>query len=105
MTKKELLEIPHRKWSEELHSVCGVYVLPSRRKHDSGWACMDFVAVFKGDRPMVRFGGGCDDVGFYGDGFAMDCIYPHGIIRIWNRLHTFTISRDLSSIDFIVEAR
>ena len=66
---------------------------------------MNFVAVFKGNRPMIRFGGGCDDVGFYGDGFAMDCIYPHGIIHIWNRYHTFTISSDLSSIDFEVEKK
>lgn len=105
MTKKELLEIPRRKWDEELHGVCGVYVLPSRRKHDSGWACMDFVAVLDDNRPMIRFGGGCDDVSFYGYGFAMDCIYPSGIIHIWNRYRTFTVSRDLSSIDFKVEWR
>lgn len=99
MTKKDFLAIPCRKWDEELTGVEGVYVLPSRRKHDSGWACMDFVAEFADGRPMIRFGGGCDDVRFYGKGFRMDCTYPHGIIRIHAR-GTFTISSDLSSIDF-----
>lgn len=103
MNKKELLAIPHRKWDEKLHGVRGVYVIPSGRKHDSGWACMDFVARFDDGRPMVRFGGGCDDVSFRGNGFAMDCTYPHRIVHIWNRGHTFTISHDLSSIDFIEE--
>ena len=67
MNKKELLSIPKRKWYETLSGVSGVYVIPSRRKHDSGWACMDFVAEFSNDRPMVRFGGGCDVVNFVGE--------------------------------------
>ena len=102
MTKKELLAIPKRKWYETLNGVSGVYVIPSNRKHDSGYACMDFVAEFPDDRPMVRFGGGCDDVSFVGKDFRMDCLYPHGIIHIW-RHGTFSITHDLSSIDFIAE--
>ncbi len=99
MTKKDFLAIPCRKWDEKLTGVRGVYVLPSRRKHESGWACMDFVAVFDDGRPMIRFGGGCDDVSFVGEYFNMDCTYPHGIIHIWSH-RRFTISCDLSSIHF-----
>ena len=102
MTKKELLASPRRPWDERLTGVCGVYVLPSRRKHESGWTCMDFVAEFRDDRPMVRFGGGCDDVSFVGAHFNMDCTYPHGIIHIWSR-RSFAISCDLSSIHFMEE--
>ena len=103
MTKKEFLSIGKRPWDEKLTGVRGVYVLPSRRKHESGWACMDFVAEFMDDRrPMIRFGGGCDDVSFVGAHFNMDCTYPRGIIHIWNR-RSFTISCDLSSIHFTEE--
>lgn len=103
MTKKEFLAIPRREWDEVLHGVRGVYVLPSRRKHGSGWACMDFVAVFDDDRPMVRFGGGTDDVSFIGTYFRMDCSYPHGIIHIWCTCRTFSVSCDYSSINFVEE--
>lgn len=41
--REELLSIPKRKWDEEIHGVDVVYIIPSRRKHDSGYACMDFV--------------------------------------------------------------
>lgn len=103
MNRKKLLSIPKRKWDEILNGVSGVYVIPSRRKHDSGWACMDFVAEFSDDKPMVRFGGGCDDVRFVGENFRMDCTYPHGIIHIW-RWGRFSITHDVSSIDFRAEA-
>ena len=99
MTRRELLALPKREWDEILHGVSGVYVIPTRRKHESGWCCMDFVAQFKDGRPMVGFGGGCDDVMFSGNNFRMDCDYPSGIIHIWS-LKTFSISCDLSSINF-----
>lgn len=102
-TRKELLSVPKRKWSEVLSSVSGVYVIPSGRKHDSGFACMDFVAEFKdGEKPMVRFGGICDDVSLIGMHFRMDCLHPQRIIHIWNH-YPFYITDDLSSINFVEE--
>lgn len=102
-THEELLAVPKREWNETLTGVAGVYVIPSARKHDSGFACMDFVAEFKGgEKPLIRFGGGCDDVAFIGSHFRMDCLHPQRILHIWNR-NTFKISHDLSSIDFIEE--
>lgn len=103
MKRKELLQLPKRKWDEELKGVSGVYVIPSGRKHYSGWACMDFVAEFRDNRPMVRFGGGCDDVSFWGYHFRMDCDHPSRIIHIWNSNGTFTVSCDISSITFTEE--
>lgn len=102
MTRKELLAIPHRGNCEILHNVNGVYVIPSGRKHESGWAQMDFVAVFNDNRPRVRFGGICDDVAFMGSHFRMDCTHPERIIHIWNT-RPFSISDDLSSINFVEE--
>lgn len=102
-TRKDLLSVPKRKWSDALYGVAGVYVIPSGRKHDSGFACMEFVAEFKGGKkPMVRFGGSCDDVSFEGRHFRMDCLHPQRIIHIWNT-YPFMITDDLSSISFIEE--
>lgn len=103
MTREECLKVQPRKWDEEIYDVVCVYVLPSRRKHDSGYTCMDFVAQTGGGK-LIRFGGGCDDVRFAGEGFRMDCDYPSRIIRIWNSRKRFYITRDLSSIDFVEEA-
>ena len=100
--REELLSVPKRKWDNELHGVDSVYIIPSRRKHDSGWACMDFVAVSDGKSP-VRFGGGCDDVLLNGNHFRIDCEYPSRIIRIWNDRTSFSITSDLSSIHFVEE--
>lgn len=103
MTRKELLAIPKREWNEVLCDVDGVWVIPNRRKHESGWECMDFVASFKDkDKEPVRFGGYCDDVRLRGGGFIMDCDYPSGIIHIWN-YYPFTVTPDASSIEFIEE--
>ena len=96
-TRKELLSVPKRHWSESIIAKCA-YIIPSGRKHDSGYSCIDLVAM-KEDGTLVRCGGGCDDISFRGNGFRMDCIYPSRIIRIWNNKH-FVITPDVSSIDF-----
>lgn len=97
ITKEQLLQVPKREWNKTIVA-SSVYVIPSRRKHDSGWTCMDFVADT--EEGLVRFGGSCDDVSLKGEHFRMDCLYPSRIIRIWNTKRRFTISHDLSSIDF-----
>lgn len=98
MNRKELLAVPKRKWDEALVAT-SVYVIPSGRKHESGYAQMDFVAVTE-DGEKVGFGGVCDDVAFEGNHFKMDCLHPSRIIRIWNR-EPFIVSKGISSIDFI----
>lgn len=97
ITRQELLSAEKRKWDEILEAT-SVYVIPNRKKHESGWACMDFVAAT--ENGFVRFGGTCDDVRFRGDHFHMDCTYQTRIIHIWNP-NSFRITEDLSSIDFI----
>jgi len=97
ITRKELLAVPKREWDKVLTDVSGVYVIPSGRKRESGWACMDFVAVTPDG--LVGFGGICDVVSFEGSHFQMDCDYPSRIIHIWCR-RKFSISNDISSISF-----
>lgn len=94
--REELLSVKRREWDNVLHGVKGVFVISSGRKHDSGYACMDFVA--ETEDGLVRFGGGCDDIRLAGTGFRMDCEYPSRIIHIWNSRNTFSISHDLSSM-------
>ncbi len=67
-----------------LTGVSGVYVIPSRRKHESGWTKMDLIATFYDGREPVHFSSFTDDVSFCGTGFRMDCDWPSGIIHIWN---------------------
>ncbi len=103
--RKELLSVPKRKWDDVIHGVDAVYIIPSGRKHESGYACMDFVASFDGNKgkPMVRFGGVCDDIRLNGNHFRIDCEYPSRIIRIWNDRTSFSITPDLSSINLMEE--
>lgn len=67
-----------------LSGVSGVYVIPSGRKHESGWAQMNLVATFYDGREPVLCSTFSDDISFYGTGFRMDCDYPSRIIHIWN---------------------
>lgn len=112
--RQELLAVPARKWGEVLHNVGAVYIIPSRRKHDSGFMCMDFVACEMGKdgritNKKIRFGGYTDVVNLHGVipglsqmGFNIDC-EPGGIIRIFTFQKPFSVSEDLSSIDFRIE--
>lgn len=103
ITRKELLSVPKRNWNENIYNAGCVYIIPSGRKHDSGYTCMDMVAAIRGEEGMIGFGGCCDDIQLVGDGFRIDCEYPSRIIRIWNCRGngTFSISHDISSIRFV----
>ncbi len=103
MTRKEFDALPHRgSWDEEV--VCtSIVILPGRSRdmHDSGYRCMDFVAV-DGNKPICRLSG-CSDVihidgiGGYGLGgicknfgksrdnsaWSIDCLPKSGLLRLW----------------------
>lgn len=97
MKRADLLAVKKRETYGNLHGVMAVYVIPSRRKHSSGWACMDFVAQKKGGE-MVGCGGCCDDINLEGCHFRIDCDFESKVIRIWNSLGEFTVSPDASSM-------
>jgi hypothetical protein len=84
MTKTELKAVPLTEihWREPLKNLDGLYILPLRRKHDSGYNCIELVAEFRDGRPMVRIDNGTDDICFEGSHFRMDC--DNGIFHIWN---------------------
>ena len=59
-TRKEFEALPLRKWGEDIGVFDSLIILPQRRIHDSGYACMDFVAV-SDEEPKCLLSG-CSDV-------------------------------------------
>ena len=102
-SRKELMKVPLKVTLDPLTGVSGIYVIPTGKKHDSGWACMYLVAEFTDERPMVRFAGSCDDLSFDGSKFRMDCVFPSRILHIWNSYGTFSVIGNLSSITLEAE--
>ena len=126
MTKKEFLLLPHRKWAEEV--ICdSVIIIPmsgtKKELHDSGYRCMDFVAV-KGDEPVCLLSG-CSDVihingvGGFGDymrgsgfpelvvpvGWSIDCLPKSGLLRLFAGSCKIKCKPALSSFEIIAVER
>jgi hypothetical protein len=102
-TRKEFEALPCRRWNEDIGSFDSLVILPQRTKHDSGFRCMDFVAV-KDNKPFIRLAG-CSDVihldgiGGYGlnwfekygtvpvtippVSWNVDCLPTSGLLRIF----------------------
>lgn len=94
MTKKEFLAVPSRKWNEPIKPFRSMVILPANLKdglHDSGYRCMDFVALDNNEKPICRLSG-CIDVirinrvGVYGppSRWRIDCLAKSGLLRIFN---------------------
>ena len=73
-------------WSRDIGEFSALVIIPQDYAHDSGWMCMDFVAVDKEGEPICKLSG-CSDVldldgiGGYGkwlDGELPNCIKPKG---------------------------
>lgn len=99
-TRKELEALPRRNWDEDIGEFNSLIILPTKDIHDSGFQCMDFVAV-KNNIPFIRLSG-CSDVlhiggigGFnnkywYKDGgkpfakWSIDCLPKSGLLRLFS---------------------
>lgn len=101
-TKKELEALPERKWDEEIGEFDSLIILPTKHLHDSGFWCMDFVAV-RGREPFCKLSG-CSDVihidgiGGYGKwdsrsgvptlvppkGWSIDCLKKSKLLRLFS---------------------
>ena len=149
MTRQEFCRLPHRKWDEEI-ICDSLIILPASfdwfgllkyhirsliakifhleappiysigHLHDSGFRCMDFVAV-KDDKPICLLSG-CSDVmhingiGGFGHnwlekydrvpdavppiGWNIDCLARSGLLRIFSHTGRILCDRALSSFDF-----
>jgi len=104
MTRKEFDYLKHRDWNEDV-VFDSMVILPGRLKdmHDSGFRCMDFVAV-KDMKPLCLLAGGSDVIHIDGigglgknwlkkygtvparippTGWSIDCLPKSGLLRIW----------------------
>lgn len=111
-TRKEFEALPYRKWNEEI--ICdSLAILPTRRLHDSGFRCMDFVAI-QGNKPICRCSG-CSDVfhlgGIGGNNYginqneipdrvawSIDCLKVSGLLRVFCH-HKLVLGSALSSFE------
>lgn len=90
-TITEFRNLPKRKFGEDVGKFDSLVILPTRRKHDSGYRCMEFVAV-KGEQPICRMGGGSDVIHLLGiDGSNID--KPSTDLKYKHRMDTNTTYR------------
>ena len=106
-TRKELLDIPFREWNDVLHNVSDVWIIPTGKKHDSGWGNMRFVATFYRKTRLdpierIAFGMNCDSISLYGDRVGIDCDAKSRLVHVFCH-KPFSISEDFSSISFTQE--
>lgn len=105
-TRDNLLAAKRRQWDEK-STYNDIYIVPTRKKHDSGWMVMAIVGV-KDDGSFEQ-AAWCDDICWniasMRKEYTMrnDCTYPGGIIHFWNA--RFTVGCSLSSTDITVEER
>lgn len=105
LTRKYLLSLPERDWGKT-SKYDHVVVIPSGKKHDSGYALMCLIGEWRdGSSEMQReIAGYCDDivwdvqsVGEYG--LRTEMHYKTNIIRFWSNRAVFEVGRSRSSID------
>jgi len=117
LTRRQLESIPHRNnWDDEIGLFDSLILLPARRKeelHDSGYRCIDFVAVREG-KAICRLSG-CSDVlhingiGGYGKftgtipdtmpimSWNMDCLPRSGLMQLFCAGHKLRADPAMSS--------
>lgn len=123
-TRKEFEALPSADWKNEIGEVDSLIILPTRRKHDSGYRCMEFVTIQKGKPTFIV--GGCSDVihlaGIGGQNigehnfderllverirtctcprvsWSIDCLPVSGLLRLFCDKHLF-IGRSISSFE------
>ena len=103
MKKEDFEKVPARGgYSRDVGEFNALVIIPQDYAHDSGWMCMDFVAVNKAGEPICKLAG-CSDVlhldgiGGYGNwrvgefpsriepkGWSIDCL-PCGYLRLFSR--------------------
>lgn len=103
--RKDLLKLPVRDWDKD-STYDSIYLVPSGKKHDSGWMCIAVIGLNK-SKPV--------EIAAYPDAinweiadthdFRMDCTYPSGIVHVWARRHRFYVEDALSSLEIKLVAK
>lgn len=120
MKKSDFNSVPTREWNEGKIQFTDLVIIPTTRKHESGYRCMKYCAV-KNGQPIAMLGG-CSDVmhldgiGGYGMGkfgvatnsaikaWNMDCL-PCGYLHIWCNGYNLIADAGLSDFELFTEKR
>lgn len=102
MKRKDMLKLPERERREE-STYSSIFIIPTGRKHDSGWALMAIIGCNDKGEP-VEIAAYCDDV-CYDFGlvthkeYAMrtDMTYPENCLHVWSWYYDFKVGFSLSS--------
>jgi len=98
MTRKQFESLPNREWDEDIGLFNSFVILPTRRKHCSGYGIMDFVAC-RGMKPVCRLSGCTDDLNLIkGNRWNMDMLFKSKLLHIWCR-NKMKCDEALSSMD------
>jgi hypothetical protein len=84
MTRKQIMNVPSRKWDDCSLTFDCIVIVPLRKVHDSGYRMIDCVAVVN-DEPIARLSG-CSDSIILKKGsmeWKMDCLRISGLFRLW----------------------
>lgn len=118
--REDFENLRHRRWDEDIGKFNSLIIIPNECVHDSGFQCMEFVALDKDNNPICKLGGGADvihldGIGGYGDresvawprylieskAWSIDCL-PCGYLRLFSR-QSLTCGHDLSSFEIYAE--
>lgn len=92
MSLKDFKNLPYKKDNKIIGKFDAIVILPTRKKHDSGYGCMEFVIV-KNNIPLFRISGISDVIHIDGIGgmknigfpaWSMDLLFKSKLIRLWN---------------------
>ena len=130
LTRKDILNIPYPEKVSDIGVFDSLIIVPTRKKHDSGYMCMDFITV-KGHETQYRLSGWSDvlhldGIGGYGSfyftdivgtfsdrsrlhccevkGWTIDCI-PCGLIRLFANKKLYIENSPLSDMDIYASSR
>ncbi len=112
ITHKALLSLPERPW-DEVSTYDWLYLVPTRRKHESGFMQIAVVGVTRiGEKWISEIAAYCDDVNWKFTEETVpkslfnlipilrtDCEYPSGIMRFWRHKTRFQVGVSISSVD------
>lgn len=103
ISRKELEAAPERKW-DEVKEYDSLYLLPSKKKHDSGY---HLICIVGKNKDKLEKAAWCDDICWNFDElkkwqwFSMrtDMTFPGGVAHVWGWETRFRVGCSLSSTD------
>ena len=110
-SRKELEAAEDRENWQEPSTYSQIYLLPSRKKHDSGWSLVSIVGVK--DDGSLEAAAYCDDICWKHEprkdrrDYTMrtDMTYPGGVVHCWGWSTEFVVGSSLSSTDVTVRQK